>query len=133
MVTAPVLHRTWGRGVPDKSHLLQGQKGSFASRVASNCGIRGRLRIQNLERPLREVAHGAALLTNGIIEGCAIPPIRPREGEWMGHGAHVVGPAPVHFGGNSLMASQASPDGISSKSFPSEQNETRTLCLQSMK
>ncbi len=36
MVTAPVLHRTWGHGVPDESRLLQRQRGRFASGAASN-------------------------------------------------------------------------------------------------
>ena len=34
------------------------------------------------------------LLMNRIIEGCVIPPIRQKKGEWMGHGActiHTVG------------------------------------------
>lgn len=51
-----------------------------------------------------------SLLLNGIIEVCAFPPIRQEEGEWMGHGAFVVGLAPVHFGGNSRKASKDAQD-----------------------
>jgi hypothetical protein len=44
---------------------------------------------------------------NGIIEGCAIPPIHRKKGKWMGHGAYAVGSAPV----KSLKASKAAQYG----------------------